>query len=173
MDYYSLVLRIVHIGAGVFWAGASWTVAGFLTPAVKATREGGQQVMQQVLNQRRLSDVIAISAVLATLAGLVLFWQDSAGLNAAWLRTGPGIALTFGALAGLATFFLGFFGHRRLSARLGKLAATIKTSDGPPDPKALEQLQSVQAALERAGVWSSILLALAVLGMAAAQVMTI
>jgi uncharacterized membrane protein len=173
MDYYMLVLRIVHVGAGVMWAGASWTVAGFLSPAVKATGESGQQVMQQVTGQQRLSDVIGISAALTTLAGALLLWRDSAGLAPAWFRTGPGLALTFGALAGLATFFLGLFGHRRLSARMAAVAGQINSADGPPDPALLAELQSLDTSMEKAGVWSSILLGLAVLGMAAAQVMVI
>lgn len=35
MGLYVWTLRVLHIGAGIFWTGATWVLAGFLTPAVK------------------------------------------------------------------------------------------------------------------------------------------
>jgi uncharacterized membrane protein len=172
MDYYLLALRVIHIGSGVFWAGATWAVAGFLTPAVKSTGTGGQQVMQFVVRRRRLTEIFSLAAILTSAAGLLLYWHDSGGFNPAWTRTVPGLALTFGGLAGLATFVIGFFVNRPVSRRMGTLAAQIGTQS-PPDPALISDMLSLQARLERAGIWAAVLLALAVLGMAAAQVMVV
>ncbi|HEX9795885.1 MAG TPA: hypothetical protein VGA52_02730 [Anaerolineales bacterium] len=167
MNLYILLLRVLHIGAGVFWAGASWTVAGFLTPAVKATGQSGQQVMGYVNNQRRLTGIFTLAAVVNILSGLLLLWNSSAGLNPNWFRTGPGIALSLGALAGIVVFALGFFVHRPVGARLGAIGAQLAA--GPPEPELVQEAGTLQARLESAGVWSSILLAIAVILMAAAE----
>jgi len=169
MDYYVLVLRVLHIVAGVFWAGAGWAVAGIFTPAIQATGPAGQQVMGYAVGQRRLSTIFSLAATVNTLTGLLLYWRASVGLNPNWIRTGPGLTLTMGGLAGLTAFLIGFLVNRPLSNRLGAVGRRLAAAQGPPDQGLITEAGQLQARLESAGVWTSILLAVSVILMAGAE----
>lgn len=107
--------------------------------------------------------------MLTVLSGFLLYWRLSGGLNPAWITSGSGVALTIGALAGLITFFVGLFVNRPLSEEVGKLGAQVASSESPPNPETVERIQDLQSRLEAAGVWTSILLAVAAIFMAAAE----
>ena len=36
MDVYAIILRILHIGSGVFWAGSAFFVFGMIEPTASA-----------------------------------------------------------------------------------------------------------------------------------------
>lgn len=169
MELYPLVLRVLHVGAGVFWAGATWTLAGFLTPAVKATGASGREVMGQISGKLRMSDVLGVSAATNAVTGLLLYWRISSGFHSRWLASGPGIGLTIGALAGIVAFFIGLLVTRPTTVQIGALGARLAGAEGPPEPALLQRMGALQAKLEAAGLWISILLAVAVIAMASAQ----
>jgi hypothetical protein len=62
MDPILLVLRVVHVVGGVFWAGAILFVVHFLEPAVRDAGPDGARVMQ-ALQKRRYLDVMPVVAV--------------------------------------------------------------------------------------------------------------
>lgn len=169
MDFYVLILRILHIAGGVFWAGATWMIAGFLTPASQSTGKSGQEVMQHLIGKRRLSDWMGIGGTVTLLSGLLLYWRASGHLNPGWITSGQGLGLTIGALAGIAGFLVGSLVIRANTDKMKALGQRIEASQGPPDPALLEEVQATQGRLESAGVWTSVLLAIAVLGMASFQ----
>lgn len=169
MQILILVLRIIHILAGVFWAGATWLLAGWVTPAVELSGPAGQTFMQTLVRKRRLSDWLTIAALLSILSGLYLFWVASSGLRPGWFRTGLGLSLTIGALAGMVTFLIAMAVNRPSATRLSELAASAQASGGPPDPEIVAEMEMLSERLDRAGMWASGLLALSVLGMAAAE----
>ena len=53
MNYYLLVLRILHIGAGVFWVGSTLLLAVVITPALKATGGSGQKFVDYLITKKR------------------------------------------------------------------------------------------------------------------------
>lgn len=169
MQILILLLRVVHILAGVFWAGATWLLAGWVTPAVELSGPAGQTFMQTLVRKRRLSDGLTAAAVLTILSGLYLFWVASSGLRPGWFRTGLGLSLTIGALAGIATFLIGMFVSRPSASRLGQLATRAHAGGGPPDPETLAEMKMLSEQLNQAGIWTAVLLAISVLGMAAAE----
>jgi hypothetical protein len=169
MNLYVLVLRVIHISGAVFWAGTSWALAGFFSPAARDVGPAGNQVMGQVMGRRRLTDVFGLAAVATVLPGILLYWRLSGGLNPAWITSGSGLALTGGALSGLAAFLVGFSVARPVSVNLAKLGAQAAADEGPPDPEIVKKIQHLQSRLEAAGVWTSVLLAISVLLMASAE----
>jgi uncharacterized membrane protein len=50
----TLLLRLIHILAGVFWVGAIFLIAGFLLPTARAMGREGGRFMQHLMLQRRL-----------------------------------------------------------------------------------------------------------------------
>ena len=49
-----ILLRLIHIVAGVFWAGTMMTIAWFLLPAAQALGQPGGAFMQQLMFGQRL-----------------------------------------------------------------------------------------------------------------------
>ena len=83
MNILIILLRLIHIVAGVFWVGANMFTAFFLSPAVAANGDAGQKLMGYMVTKARISERITIAAVLTVLAGAVLYWNNSGGLHLA------------------------------------------------------------------------------------------
>jgi len=169
MDLYVIVLRIVHVFGGVFWAGTTFLFTGYVGPAVMASGPEGNKFMQALLGQTRFLRVIAAAAGLTALSGLLLYWRASGGLRPAWIGTGTGLGFTIGGLAGLLAFVVAIAMQNRAGRRLAALGREVQAAGGPPTPEQGAQMQAAGRAIGQGGRWSSILLIIAVLGMATAQ----
>ncbi len=165
MNSLVLVLRFLHILAGVFWAGASIMLASFIGPTIRATEQSGQIFARHLVLKTRFNSAIVSSAIVTLLAGAVLYWIDSDGLASAWVRTGPGIAFGTGAFFGLASFVFGAMIGQSNTA-LAKLGEALK---GPPTPEQLGQIQAIQKKLAWVGPVQLAAMLLAVALMATAR----
>jgi hypothetical protein len=77
MDILYAIFRVVHIFAGVFWAGTALFFVGYLTPTVEATGQEGMKVMQQLVARTRLIAVTIAAAALSVLSGIFMFLTRS------------------------------------------------------------------------------------------------
>ena len=171
MDVVMVVLRVLHILAGTFWAGAAFMMAGFVTPTVQASGPEGGKFMQGLVQRSSFSLVMGLAAIVTTLSGVLLFWRVSGGLQAIWLVTGQGVSLTIGSLAGIVTLVEGFTIQNRESMRLAALGKVMQAAGGPPSPAQMEQMRATQAKLARGGEIGAVLLAVCVVAMAAARLL--
>jgi len=169
MDLYVIVLRILHVFGGVFWAGTTFLFTGYVGPAVMAAGPEGGKFMQALFNQTRFLRVIAATSGLTALSGLLLYWRASGGLRLEWIGTGTGLGFTIGGAAGLVAAFIGISVQNRAGRRLSALGREIQAGGGAPTPEQGAQMQAAQRALAQGGQWASILLIVAILGMATAQ----
>lgn len=168
MDVYMLILRLIHILAGVFWAGAMFFTVGLLIPTVAASGPEGGRFMQRLVMQARLPMVMGIAGGLTILSGLAMYERVSGGFQLAWIGTGTGLTLTIGGLAGLlAAVSGGLTGSAGM--RLGALMKQIETKGGPPTPDQLAELQGLQKRMRSVSLWTAILLLVAVVAMALAR----
>jgi uncharacterized membrane protein len=167
--YLVIALRLVHIFAGVFWAGAVFMVAGFITPAAASAGPEGGKFIQRLVQERRLSLTMSIAAWLTTLSGLILYWWSSGGLAATWIVSGTGLALTIGGLAGVATFVIGLVVNAPAAKRLAAVAGEMQSAGGPPKPEQLAEMKALQERIANGGIAGALLLAVSVVGMAVAQ----
>ena len=55
---YMIVFRIVHILAGIFWAGSVYLFVVFIQPSVAAIAPAGAPFMAELLGKRKLVDVL-------------------------------------------------------------------------------------------------------------------
>jgi hypothetical protein len=166
MQILMIILRLLHVVSGVFWAGGAFFLLRIIMPTVQEAGPEGGRFMQRMAASGRLSQAFAIASVLTTLSGVIMFWYTSGNLNPAWIVSGPGIVLTIGALAGLGAFGHGFFATRKVTDQVGALAKEMLAQQGPPDPAKLQQAQALGARMGALATQSAILLAVAVLGMA-------
>ena len=126
-----VVLRLVHIAMGVFWAGAVFFFVLFVEPSVRAAGPDGFKVMLG-LKQRRWLDVLPTTGALTILAGFRLYWIQSSGFTASWVNSGPGMAYAAGGVVSLIALLIGIFVVRRVAMQIFALAATLpQQPEGP------------------------------------------
>ena len=163
-----LVLRLVHIVAGIFWGGAALSMELFIRPSIDATGEVGQQFSRHLTNTIRIHIFMMGAAMATVLPGIVLYWIDSDGFTSAWLKSGAGIGFGIGAVFALfAVVFGAIFG--RSNARLGKIFAQIRER---PTPEQLTQLQALRKRMNIVSPFHVVTMILAMIFMATARYFT-
>jgi uncharacterized membrane protein len=169
MDWYAIILRVIHIAAGTFWVGAAFVLFLFIQPSVKELGPDGQRFMGHLAVKKKLPMLITLAGILTVLAGILLYWRASDGFDADWISSGPGVAFTVGGLAAIATLALGLSITKPTVDRIGALGQEIGSSGGQPTPSQASEMQRLQARLGLMGRWTMVLLTLAVVAMAAAR----
>ncbi len=164
-DYLDLVLRLIHIFAGVFWVGTSFFLTGFLGPSIQATAPEGGKVMQHLLARTRFLSAIILGSTLSLLSGLWMFIRDSGGFQLAWITTPTGLTLTAGALFGTIAFFHGFLAVGRPNLRIAGIVRSVMASGGPPSQEQGAELMNLQAKVATNGPILVGLQILALIGM--------
>lgn len=171
-DIDVIVFRLIHIVAGVMWAGSLFLLIVFVRPSAAAIAPAGAPLMGELLGRRRLVQWLLGFASLTILAGAYLYWKnwDAAGSLGAWLDTGFGLTLTIGAVAAIAAFSIGWFGTRPTIDRMLGLGRRIAEAGPPPPPPELAaEMAEIQGKLSTYG-WSALsLLGVAVATMAIAR----
>jgi uncharacterized membrane protein len=169
MDVIMLVLRLLHIFGGVAWVGGNFMLAGYVEPTVRAAGAEGGRFMQRLTGQSGFSEMMTVAAIANVLAGILLYWRDSGGLQPAWIATGTGIVFTLGGLAGILAAVVGFGVSRPAAVQLGALGKEIASAGGPPAPEKLAQMQALSEKLRQGGRLGVALMIVALLGMATAR----
>ena len=169
MDVLMIVLRLLHIASGIFWAGTAFFTVSFLQPAVSASGPEGGKVMQQ-LARSRFTTTITVAGTLTVLSGLLMYWRDS-GFQLAWIVSATGLTFTIGGLAGLGGLSVALFVSRPAIRRVAELSKLVVASGGPPSPAQMAEIQALQARMTRGGRWLAVLLGIAVVAMAIARYM--
>lgn len=169
MAIFVTLFRIIHIFAAAFWAGGAFFLLAVLLPTVRDAGPDGGKFMQRLALSGRLSRTFAIASGITIVSGALIFYPITGNLNMAYLRGPNGIVLTLGSIFGLLAFLHGMFITTPISRRSGALAKQMTARQGPPEPEHLKEAQALGAKLGEAALHSAILIALALLGMAAAQ----
>jgi hypothetical protein len=167
MDTYMVVLRIVHILAGAFWVGAALTTILFLQATAREIGPAAAPFMAHLAGKKRLVDFVLSSAALTILAGLLMYWRVSGGLDGDWVGSAPGLTLTVGALCAIAAFTLGLTVVRPTIMATLAMGREVAASSGPPTPEQQAQLQAYARRSKAVGQVIVPLLAVAVIAMAA------
>ena len=170
MDPLMIVLRVLHIGAGVLWVGAAWVFFLFIGPAVRSLQPDAQHTfMGYLTRERRLTKVIIAATIVTVGAGAALYWIVSGGLSQAWLSSPFGISITIGAVAAIVAFAMGPTIVSPAFERLAAIGAQVQASGGPPSEEQSNELARVGSRLQKALTLDSLLLAVAVFFMATAR----
>ena len=160
------ILRLVHILAGVFWAGANFMMAGFINPSVKATAPESGKFMQYLAQKSGYPRYAEVAGWLTILAGLGLYWIVSGGFQISWFTSRRGIVLTIGGLLAIVAMIIGYVVQKPAAKRLSAVGKEIQASGGPPTPDQLAEIQAQQKKLSQGALWTAIVLAVSVAGMA-------
>jgi uncharacterized membrane protein len=165
MNAFIIVLRLIHILAGVFWVGGSMMTYFFVSPAVAATGDSGQKMMGHMVTKGRMTTRLTVAAVLTVLAGAILYWIDSGGFTSAWTSSATGWGFGIGAVFALIGLGTGMMVGRN-AAKLGSIAAAAQ---GKPSPEQIAEMQSAQKQMATASRLSTFALIIALACMATAR----
>ena len=165
---YVIVLRLLHIVAGVFWVGGAWMVVGFLEPTASASAPEGPKFLQKLF-QSRFPAVMSAAGGTNILAGLLLYWKDSGGLRLDWITTRAGLGFTVGAVAAIAAFAVGFGVSNPAADKMAAIGKEIQAAGKPPTPEQAAQLGRLAKTTSNGAKWVAGLLALALVAMAVAR----
>ena len=169
MDIELVVLRLVHVVLGAFWAGGMLFLVIFVVPSIGAQWPHGAWVLRGI-NQRRFPQVIPIIALLTIVTGLRLYWRASGGLSASWFQTGTGLSFTVGGLAALGALVEGIVVVRPRATRMDNLLEAAATAPAGPDRDAkLTQARESFVALRGPLRATAVMLAVALVSMAVAR----
>ena len=144
-----IVLRLVHIFAGVFWAGATFYLAVFILPAAKAIPEGGK-FMQQLTNTNKLPAVMLWAGTLNVLAGLLLVWRMSGGFGYVWFASATGMTLSTGGIFAITAYIIGVTVNFPAINKMSRIGKEIASAGGPPTPEKMQQLMALRNKLTSA-----------------------
>jgi uncharacterized membrane protein len=106
MDIGLIIARLIHVGAGVFWAGSMFFSARFLFPALDDAGPEGGKVVNGLVKHGFMS-AIPIAAALGILSGIYMFWRVSMGFNDTYMSSGPGRTYSIGGTAAIIAFAIG------------------------------------------------------------------
>ena len=168
MTWLTILLRVLHIGGGVFWAGGTFLLAGIVEPTARAAGPEGGRFIQRLMGGRFVR-AMATAGALAVVAGIWLFSIDSGGFQAAFMRSGVGVILSLGGLCGLLAAFVGFGVQGRNAGRMKAVSAAVQGQSGGPTPEQLAEIQVIWGKLRNGGRLTALLLAVTVLCMAMAR----
>ena len=166
MNNAVMVLRVIHILCGVYWAGTLFFLVTLLQPSVAdAGPEGGK--VQQALIRRRFLEVVPLMAILTILSGIELYRRISGGFDVAWIASGAGTTLTVGVVAALVAFAIGMSVLRPSAKKVGPL---VQQAQGMPEGAEREavfaDIQRLRQRMVVGGRWVAGLLVIAVITMA-------
>jgi hypothetical protein len=132
MNWLMIVLRVIHIAGGVFWAGAVFVNEGFLLPTVKALGPVGGQFMRHLVGVRKYSIRIATAGFLVILSGLGMYWRNGSISAGSWYRSRQAMVYGIGGLAAIIALVFGLTYILRAAGKITEIGNAVQASGGPP-----------------------------------------
>ena len=166
MNILMIILRLIHVLSGVFWAGSTFVFVTHIAPTVKATGAEGQKFMAHLAGQGKISNALMIAGGLVLLSGWTMYFLQ--GWQLAY-KTASGIVLGLGVILGTLVFMHGAFVQRRATMDLARLGAQVAASGGPPSPDQAAELGRLAGKIERNGIILAYLLGITVICMGVFQ----
>lgn len=166
---YLIILRLLHICTGVFWAGAVIYLAAFVTPAVKALGPEGGKFMQQLAKTNKLPVVMTIAATLNVICGILLLWKLSDGFQNPWVSSRQFMIFSTGGGLAIIAYLEGLFVTRPTVNKINQLGQSISKAGGPPTAEQAQQLNAYRGKIFKANNFVAFLLAVTVIFMSIAK----
>ncbi len=166
---YLVILRLLHICTGVFWAGATIYLAAFITPAVQALGPEGGKFMQQLAKTNKLPSVMTIAATLNVLCGILLLWKLTDGFQNEWTSTRQFMILSTGGGLAFIAYLEGLLITRPTILKMTRLGQSIAAAGGPPSAEQTQQLMGYRKKVFKANNFVAFVLAITVIFMSIAK----
>jgi uncharacterized membrane protein len=132
-----IILRLLHIVAGVLWVGSAFLFVGFIGPSAAEVGPSAGPLLSAAVKKRKVAKVISLLGLVTVTAGWVIWARDAdlyGGIDN-WVGEPLGLGITIGAVLATISFFLGYYGVGKNVERLVDLGDTVAASGGPPSPE--------------------------------------
>lgn len=166
---YLIILHLLHICTGVFWAGATIYLAAFIVPAVRAMGPDGSKFMQQLAKTNKLTLVMSLAASLNVLCGILVLWKLSSGFQGAWMSSRHGMILSIGGGLAIIAYLEGLLVTRPTVEKLNMLGKNIAVAGSPPSAEQIQQLGAYRTKIFKATNFVAFMLAITVILMSIAK----
>jgi uncharacterized membrane protein len=147
-----LILRLIHIGAGVFWVGSVFTFFLFVQPAAAAVGPDATRFTFQLLHHRRFGTAILTSGVIAVLAGIWLLVITSNWLDPDVLFSESRLGFTVGGVAAIVALGVGSLYVLPRTQVVERTLGRVLSEGRPPTPDE-QQLLARTGRESRAAGW--------------------
>ena len=164
-----IALRLVHILAGVFWAGTVFFFASFLLPSMRDAGPAAGAISKQLIVVRKYPRAILTIAILTVLSGFALYGLDISLSNGAFARSRSGMVFGLGGIAATLTIFIGFIIMTPTANKMAALGAAIQASGQPPTPEQAAEQGRLQKRMGMGTQMGAALLFISVVCMAIAR----
>jgi uncharacterized membrane protein len=164
-----LLLRVVHILLGVFWAGTIIFAGVLLMPSVRDAGPDGGKVMLALM-RRGYMTVVPVAALLTILSGIWLYGMNISLAGPVWAGSMPARVYGIGAVAALVAFVLGMTVMRPNAVKLRVIMEALPgTPEGPARAALMAEMTTPRAKMTAAAPWVAGLLAVSTVCMAVAR----
>jgi hypothetical protein len=167
MDLVYVVLRVLHIGSAILWAGAAALFFFYIEPTINKLGPAAEPFVDEVINKRKAPIYFAATSTVAVLAGLALYYRQAGGFQL-WSTT-PGLIYTVGAIAAIVAWIGGNVLITPAVKNVGAIGQEMKNAGGPPSAELMGRMHAAQERLRTIGKWDLILIGIAILGMESAR----
>jgi uncharacterized membrane protein len=157
-----IVLRLLHIGAGVFWVGSVFFLNLFALPAIQAAGPDGPRFMGLLMREGRVQRSLIHAGIVTIVSGFIIYGRFTMETQGLWARSTAAMGYGVGAIAAIVAFAIGIAVNAPSARRLQAIGAT------PGGPSAEQQAEAARirarlAAASRLTLW---MLVVAVISMA-------
>lgn len=164
-----IVLRLVHIFSGIFWAGTAALLAWFVLPAQSVLGQAAGAFMMELMLRRRLRVYLLTAMILTLLSGIAIYAHLAMATDGAWARSMTGKVLGFGALVAIIAGGYGGTVGGKAAKRMTEIGAAVQAAGGLPTEAQRAEMAMLQARSHQALRIVSLLLIITIAAMASAR----
>jgi hypothetical protein len=169
MDFSLIALRLAHVVAGAAWVGGAFVMILLVSRTARLRGADGDVFISTLLTEGKAARYFEVAAVTTVIAGALLYWRASGGLQIAWISSPTGLAFTIGATAAIVSLVWGGLMVGPAGKRAAAIEAEVKAAGGIASSTQQAELDGIKARLNRFAVADLVLLGTAVVTMATAR----
>ncbi|MEO5903468.1 MAG: hypothetical protein ABIQ55_05585 [Gemmatimonadaceae bacterium] len=164
-----IVLRLIHVIAGVFWAGTAFLIAWFLIPTHRATGQAGLTFVSELMVRRKLRVYLAAAMGFTILSGLAMYVRMMMLTHGTWAHTTSAKVLGFGAICAIIGGGVGTSISGRTGAKMVALGQQIQATGQPETDAHRAQIDGYLSTMQGAMRIAAGLILIAIATMASAR----
>lgn len=169
MDLGLVLLRLAHVVAGISWAGGVFLMIFVVNRTARLSGVQGQEFVSRVMTIGRGAKYFELLSITTVVAGVLLYWRASAGLQVGWVTSPTGLAFTAGAIAAIVSLVLGGAVVGPTTSRMAAIGAAVASAGGAPTAEQATTLERLGRRMQLFTWADLVLIGIAVLTMATAR----
>jgi uncharacterized membrane protein len=169
MPFDLIALRLAHVVAGVAWVGGAFVMILLVTRTARRHGDEGEQFVTSLLTEGKAARYFEIAALTTVVAGSLLYWRASNGLQLGWITSPSGIGFTIGAIAAVVSLTWGATLVGPSGERAARIQTDVTAAGGAPTIAQETELDAIRRRLNTFAMVDLILSGIAVVCMATAR----